>query len=326
MATRPTLPQGPLSVLTAAVDRDGIYVRSATPDFFALNKAELKLRGGRAGIITDMSPDFRAMVLRDVLIKVGKGDKSTTLWGVRRHRLVNPVTERVRVVDMTRPGAPTNMREHAIYDEIASGVAVYRDCSGLNVPAQLLQIRLANNRADIKWKNERDIRILNLHGEEIGQERGAGRAAFALSVKDQGPNADVLVSGLFLRTVKQKDVAKKSDGTWADSFGGVCIEYCRSLVIDDAYIAYKNPKLDAIQLFNYADKSTTRTGPEDILITNTHIDLAGNISLRIDASLRKVRIAGCSGNGKIKIYKRDAAGIWRVTQNVPISQGYSYTA
>jgi hypothetical protein len=44
------------------------------------------------------------------------------------------------------------MKEHAIYDEIESGEAhCMKVAPATNIPAQLLQIRLAGNRSDPKW-------------------------------------------------------------------------------------------------------------------------------------------------------------------------------
>jgi hypothetical protein len=325
MTNRPELPIDPLAVLVAQVDRDGVYWRSSTDTRGAvLASTHLQMYGGRAGIITDMSPPFYDQVLSDVLITVMKGDKSVTMWGVRRHQLINPRCIRVRVVDSTRPGNPTNMKEHAIYDEIHSGEAIYEGCSGKNIPAQLLQIRLAGNRGDPKWSFPRKIVVNNIHGEEIGQLRGAGRAAFAVSIKDSGPEGVVEMFSPYLRTVQQSQVAKRSDGTWADSFAAVCIEYCKSFTWRHGYIGYKNPKMDSVQLFDYANKSRSRTGPEQILIEGVHFDYGNSISLRLDDTTTKVDIRNCTGSGEIKIYKIGADGIYRISSRLPIAGGFSF--
>lgn len=323
MATRPQLPQEPLAIIDAAVDRDGVYWKSAQAANCSIQSTHIEMHGGRAGLISDMSPVFTNPVMQDVLITVDKGDKMTTMWGVRRHMLRSPKTTRVRVVDKTRPGSGvTYMKEHAIYDEIESGEALYEGCSGKNIPAQLLQIRLAGNRSDPKWANQRKIIVNNIHGEEIGQARGLARAAFAVSIKDSGPNGEVVITDPYLKTVQQSQVSKRSDGTWADSFAAVCVEYCKSLTWTGGYICYKNPKMTAVQLFDFANKSDKQTGPEEIVIDGVTFDENNGIALRLDGTTKKVDIRNCIGTGSITIYKMAADGIYRVWKKVPISQGY----
>jgi hypothetical protein len=325
MITRPQLPQEPLVILTAQTDRDGVYWKSAQASNCSLTNTQIIMSGGRAGVISDMSPVFTNPILRDVLITVNKGDKAITMWGVRRHMLRNPVTTRVRVVDTTRPDAPTtNMKEHAIYDEIESGIAVYESCSGKNIPAQLLQIRLAGNRSDPKWTNARQIIVNSIHGDEVGQLRGAGRAAFAVSIKDSGPNGIVELRDPFLRTIQQTNVAKRSDGTWADSFAAVCIEYCKSLTWTGGYIGYKNPKMTSVQLFDFANKSNKQTGPEEISIDGVTFDHNNGICLRLDDTTKKVDIRNCTGSGEITIFKMATDGVYRVWKKVPLSQGFTF--
>lgn len=330
MATRPQLPQEPLVVLNASTDRDGIYWKAAQASTgCSLTKTHIIMNGGRAGVISDMSPPFSGTLLQDVLISVGKGDQMTTMWGVRRHQLVNPRTIRVRVVDRTRANqyeasGITFMKEHAIYDEIHSGEALYEGCSGENIPAQLLQIRLAGNRSDPKWTNPRHIVVTDIHGNEIGQKRGLARAAFAVSIKDSGPAGIVEIKDPFLRTVQQTQVAKRSDGTWADSFAAVCIEYCKSLKWTGGYIGYKNPKMTAVQLFDFANKSSRQTGPEEIMIDGVTFDHNNGICLRLDDSTTKVDIRNCVGSGDITIFKMGADAVYRVWKKVPLAQGFTY--
>ena len=329
MPLRPILPQEPLVVMNAATDRDGIYWKGAQPNNCFLSNAHIIMNGGRAGLISDMSPVFTNPILRDVLITVKKGDKMTTMWGVRRHQLRNPQTIRVRVVDTTRPAlfatsGITYMKEHAIYDEIESGEALYEGCSGDNIPAQLLQIRLAGNRSDPKWANPRHIVVTDIHGNEIGQKRGLARAAFAVSIKDSGPNGSVELKDPFLKTVQQTQVAKRSDGTWADSFAAVCIEYCKSLNWTGGYIGYKNPKMIAVQLFDFANKGAGQTGPEEIVIDGLTLDHNNGITLRLDNTTKKVDIRNCVGTGDITIFKMASDGVYRVWKKVPVAQGFTY--
>ena len=318
-------PKDPLLVTEAAVDRDGIYITSAYAGGFAVSQRAIRMHGGRAGIITDMNPDFEAQTISDVLLTIDKGDKSKTLWGVRRHRLVSPTTMRVRVVDKTRPGSPSSfMGEHAFYDEIASGEALYEDCSCLNIPAQALQIRLTGNRNDPKWKNPRRIIVRNFVGEEVGQARGAGRAAFAISIKDAGPEGEVEIFNPQLETVQQRAVAKRSDGTIADSFAGLCVEYCKTLKVSGGYINFKNPKMHAVQLYDFGNKAAGRTGPEEIDFQGVTLGSGNHITVRLDDTTRKVNIEGCSGDGEIVVYKRAADGTYRPNIRRPITQGYRF--
>lgn len=324
MATRPQLPQEPLDIIDPGFDKDGVYWRSAQASNCSLINKEIRMQGGRAGVISDMTPVFMSPIMSDVFISVAKGNKATTMWGVRRHMLRNPITTRVRVVDLTRPDAPTtNMKEHAIYDEIESGEAIYDGCSGKNIPAQLLQIRLAGNRSDPKWSNPRNIVVTNIHGEEVGQLRGAGRAAFAVSIKDSGPNGIVELHNPFLKTVQQSNVAKRSDGTWADSFAAVCIEYCKSFTWTGGYVGYKNPKMVSVQLFDFANKSSRQTGPEEIVIDGVTFDHNNGICLRLDDTTKKVDIRNCTGSGEITIFKMAADGAYRVFKKVPLAQGFT---
>ena len=325
MAQRPQLPLEPLTQINPGFDKDGVYWRSSQAANCSLVGAQVNMQGGRAGVISDMTPVFISPIMSDVLIQVAKGNLMTTMWGVRRHMLRNPVTTRVRVVDLTRPdAATTNMKEHAIYDEIESGEAIYEGCSGKNIPAQLLQIRLAGNRNDPKWANQRRIVVNDIHGDEVGQLRGAGRAAFAVSIKDSGPNGEVVLNNPFLRTIQQTQVSKRSDGTWADSFAAVCIEYCKSFTWTGGYVGYKNPKMVAVQLFDYANKSNKQTGPEEIVIDGVEFDRGNGITLRLDDTTRKVDIRNCTGNGIITVFKMAADGIYRVWKQVPLSQGFTF--
>jgi hypothetical protein len=321
--SNPTLPHDPLADVRAEVDRDGFYLKSSnqTKDI-SITGIRLGLRGGRAGVINDMNVPYSGMLMQDVHIDVFAGEKSRTMWGVRRHNLISPTTTRVRVLDHTRPGASkTNMMEHAFYDEIHSGEARYVDCSGKNIPAQLLQIRLAGNRSDPKWSYQRRIVIERLHGREVGQERGAGRAAFALSVKDCGPNGQVHLSDLDLECTRQQRVAKRSDGTWADSFAAVCVEYCNELLWQGGRVAYKNPRTEAVQLFDFANKGPRQTGPESIRVSGVRFEHGNGIALRVDDTTRRVDIEDCVGSGLITVYRRAADGVYRVSSRHPISQG-----
>jgi hypothetical protein len=314
------------ATLDATIDRDGIYAKAASgTDNLRHEGTTINLRGGRSGIIGDMNVPYKNWVIKDVLINVQRGANSITKWGIRRHNLVDPRTERVRVVDFTRPNNANLMMEHAIYDEVASGMAIYSLCSAANIPAQFIQIRLAGNRQDPKWKNERTILISDCTAEEIGQLRGAGRAAFAVSVKDSGPNATVSIDNLQLQTIRQSNVAKRSDGTYADSFAAVCIEYCHSFHWEGGFINYKNPRTDAVQLFDFANKAEGQTGPENIHISNVTFGPANHIALRLDKTTKSVSISNCQGDGDIKIYKQGADNIYRISSRTPISQGFSFS-
>lgn len=317
------------TIIDAPVAKDGLYLR-ATPNTFSVVDTTINMHGGRAGIITDMEPQpaYLAPVMRNVVVNVRDGQGHQTLWGIRRHKLRSPTCENVEVYDHTPEGATiqtTWMKEHAIYDEIESGDAVYRNCGAGNIPAQFIQIRLAGNRKDPMWPNRRAILIDSCSGSEIGQLRGAGRAGFAISIKDSGPEGEVVIANTGLATISQRAVKKKSDGTMADSFGAICVEYAKSCLIEDCYINYRNPANHTIQLYDFANKAKGKTGPEDIVVRNCELAAGGNnIALRIENTTKRVLIEGCSGPGQIIVYKMNASGVYNVARRYPMSEGFKY--
>lgn len=316
------------TVIDAPVAKDGLYLR-ATPNTFSVVDTTINMHGGRAGIITDMEPQpaYLSPVMRNVVINILDGQGHQTLWGVRRHKLRSPVCEHVWVYDKTPEGATlqtTWMKEHAFYDEIESGDATYRRCYAENIPAQFIQVRLAGNRKDPMWANKRGIVIEDCWAYEVGQLRGAGRAGFAISVKDSGPEGEVLIADTVLETVKQRAVKKTSSGVMADSFGAICVEYAKSCIIERCEINYRNPANHAVQLYDFANKAKGKTGPQEIVVQDCDLAPGNNIALRIDATTKRVEVAGCKGQGQIIVYKMNASGIYGVARRIPIATGFKY--
>ena len=318
------------TVIDAPVAKDGLYLR-ATPNTFSVVDTTINMHGGRAGIITDMEPQpaYLAPVMRSVEINVMDGHGHQTLWGIRRHKLRSPLCESIEVTDYTPAEATlqtTWMKEHAFYDEIESGDAVYRNRRAFNIPAQFIQIRLAGNRKDVMWPNRRAILIEKCEGWEVGQLRGAGRAGFAISVKDSGPEGEVVIAGTALETINQRAVKKTSGGVMADSFGAICVEYAKTCLIERCEINYRNPANHAIQLYDFANKAKGKTGPEEIVVQDCTLAPGNNIALRIEASTKRVEVAGCKGQGQIIVYKMNASGIYGVARRIPIASGFKYRA
>jgi hypothetical protein len=110
-------------------------------------------------------------------------------------------------------------------------------------------------------KPQDTLLLPDIHGNEIGQRERFSESSLAVSIKDSGPNGTVEIVDPYLKTVQQTNVAKRSDGTWADSFAAVCIEYCKSLNWTGGYVGYKNPKMTAVQLFDFANKAAGQAGP-----------------------------------------------------------------
>lgn len=316
------------TIIDAPVAKDGLYLR-ATPNTFTVVDTTINMHGGRAGIITDMEPQpaYLSPVIRNVVINILDGQGHQTLWAIRRHKQRSPLIENVEVIDHTPEGATlqtTWMKEHAGYDEIESGDAVYRRFIARNIPAQHIQTRLAGNRKDVMWPNKRAIIIESCEGYEIGQLRGAGRAGFAISVKDSGPEGEVLITDTVLETVKQRAVKKTSGGVMADSFGAICVEYAKSCVIERCEINYRNPANHAIQLYDFANKAKGKTGPQEIVVQDCTLAPGNNIALRIEATTKRVEVAGCKGQGQIIVYKMNASGIYGVARRIPIASGFKY--
>jgi hypothetical protein len=214
--------------------------------------------------------------------------------------------------------------EHGGYDAVW-GDALYEDVTAINCAAQGWQLRLSGNRGDQHWVDVKTVTFTRFTALECGQLRGAGRASFALTVKDLGPNADVLIDDALIRTIAQRNVAKNSSGVWCNSFGGICVEFCRSLVIRGGYVEMQAPSArEAVQLFDYANKAPDKTGPQAIDIDGLVIAQGGCVAIRLgDADTIDIRnCVSLGGGGRIKLYARGADGVWRLSQSVPLEQGW----
>lgn len=307
-----------------ATGRDGIYQSGAAVGV-AVRNVRIELADGlapngkpvfaRAGIITDMDSPHRGYVVADSIIRA-LGDNHSD-WGIRRHRLLGPcLTSNVHVRNIGRGDG------HAIYDELHAGRHEYLDLELVNCAANALQFRLKDNRSDPRWQDSREVLVEGLQAVECGQLRGAGRAGFALSIKDMGPNTSVVVRRALVRSVRQRRVAKRSDGTFADSFGGVCVEYCASLEMSDCLVDYFNPYSDAVQLFDYSNKAAKCTGPAQFTLRRVEVARGRNINIREGDGLGPHRIEDCKGTGHIQVFTY-TGGTWRKTRSLPITGGYS---
>lgn len=213
--------------------------------------------------------------------------------------------------------------EHGLYSSTRGNLTLrevwFEDCG-----AQGLQLRHTGNRADPQWNSPRGIRLVDVHSVECGLERGAGRAGFSISIKDQGPLSDVWFERVAVRTVNQTAV-KVYNGQTYDSFGGVCIEYCRTFTWIDGFVHMKKPDRPSIQLFDYSRQSPTKTGPDVIDIERLHLD-GGALAVRVgDGSL--IDISNCTGSGWINCYYWDpATSRWRLDPSMTrsIGQGFYY--
>lgn len=294
------------TTVVATGTRDGIYVKGAT-DARTIDgvRIEMGASQGRAGIMHD-----NAWHTHDVLEDCHILD--ARMWGTRRYGLSDSRTERVLVEN--------GQKEHGFYDEVWGGYNEYIDCTAIKSPAQGFQWRLTNNRADSHWILPKTLNLVRCTVIECGRPAGMGRASFNVSVFELGPQSDVFIDDILINSTKQNRIVKRSDGTWADSVGGLFVGYCRRLFMVGGEITCKNSWKEAVQLFDFSNKAPTRTGPDDILIQRLHVGLGGNIAVR-EGDGMCVTIAGCTGTGKIKVYRYGADGAWRLHRSVPITQG-----
>lgn len=244
---------------------------------------------------------------------VGVGDNK---WGVRRYKVTGS-RKRVVVRNITK--------EHAFYESPGEGTLLYEDCAGINIGAQFIQIRHTGNRTDPMWNLNRLVHIRNCQAREVGLASGAGRAGFAVSVKDMGPHSDVVIQGVWIRTIKQTAV-KVYNGVTYNSFGAICVEYCRSLLLENFHIEMRPPSdRDAIQLYDYKT-APTMNGPDKIVVRRGEILRGGNMSVRVgDGS--SIDIGKIQGDGWIKVHEKDHAGVWRHSkaQSKRLTEGFKWS-
>lgn len=314
-----------------AVGHDGVYQHPI--DGFMLVGAHVSLSDGlkpdgkpleaRAGLIFDVDVDSAGVlkspevVYRDHQL-IDCVFENAAYWNVRRHAL-RGLTRTVRVVVK---GA---RREHGGYDSVHAGRAEYVDVTALDNSSQGWQIRLTNNRSDVHWVLPKSILFERFTGLENGKPQGAGRAGFTLSIKDLGPESDVEIVDPIIQTIRSRAVKVKKDGTVvADSFGAACVEFCRSLVWRGGYVRMRNADRDDVQLYDYSNKGSTRTGPQDIDVQGLELAAGCTLSVRLGDGDR-INISGCTGGGQIKLMEF-VGGTWRKKASgglLPIKGGFS---
>lgn len=320
----------PVEPLTKVVGRPDVTVfywpRAAGPYAgITLERTHVKLRGGRVGLHNDHKPGYGPTTFRDILLESGKGENETSDWLVRYYVDEGIVMERVRCVDVTRPGQSTLLRDgHAVYLGYGTGLHFFKDLSFRNIPANALQLRHELNRKDPLWKLPRQIEIDGLHARECGQKRGAGRAGFAVSVKDAGPQSTVHMSRFDIENVRQSDV-RQSGKIHYDSFGAICIEHCKEAVVENGYVRHKNPDKSLVQYYDMANKTDT-AGPKRIAQLD-HVELhGGQVDIRMEMGLENVEILPFEGTADIAIRKRNSSGSWSVVRRYTAKEGFKWKA
>jgi hypothetical protein len=229
-------------------------------------------------------------------------------WGVRRYK-VQGIRRRLWVSGV--------WKEHAIYESPYIGDLVYADCYLEDCGAQAIQVRHTDNRADPLWNERRRIVLNKVRAAECGQARGVGRAGFSISIKDMGPKSSVEFRDLRVRTINQNAVVVKNNKQF-DSFGGVCVEYCKSFGWQGGYVGMRNPDRQPVQLFDFGRGDNATAGPEHIVINGAHIDYGGNILVCKGA--KTVDIRRCKGDGRIQVMEWNGTK-WVAVEFIPIANG-----
>lgn len=320
----------PIEPLTKIVGRPDVTVfywpRAAGPyNGITLERTHIKLRGGRVGLHNDRKPGYGPTTFRDLLLETGKGEAETSDWLARYYVDLGILMERVRCVDVTRPKQPTLLRDgHAIYLGYGIGLHLFKDLSFRNIPANALQLRHEFNRSDPLWKLAREIRVDGFHARECGQKRGAGRAGFALSVKDCGPNSTVSLSRIDIENVRQEDV-RQSGKIHYDSFGAICVEHTKEVVLEECYVKHKKPDRSLVQYYDMANNTET-SGPKNVFQLD-HVELhGGQVDIRMEQGLERVEVLPFEGTADIAIRKRDKLGTWRVVRRYTAKEGFKWKA
>lgn len=249
-------------------------------------------------------------VIRDVeLVCVNGSDNLTrSKWGFRPY-LIDGIVERVIV-----RGA---YWEHDWYSSVR-GDLTFRNVWLEDAGAQGLQLRHSGNRGDPQWQNTRFIRLEDVTAVECGQPRGAGRAGFALSVKDMGPETTVVFQRVASRTVNQRAV-RTSGSLVYNSFGAVCVEHCKRFEWTDGWVEHLDADRPDVQLFDYVRNQPQDTGPDQTYMRRVHVAMGGDIAVRIgDGSL--IDIADCTGTGRIMVYRWNAnTSKWQLDNSISTS-------
>ena len=336
VALRPVMPTISKRI-DAKVGSDGIFWDGKIHAGITLKQTHIAMRGGRCGAITNMNPRFEDMLLEDVLVTHSKGASGHPLWSIRRHRLVNATTKRVRCVDHTRAAkvesgeARPNLWEHGIYDECEEGFFIYEDISGDNLPGQFHQIRLDKNDADPRINLQRHIEIRRGHANECGQKRGGGRLGFTYSYKNLGSNGALVARGLYSKNVEGvAPVKDNASGTYW-SGGAFCAEFMDSLELTDFYFEHKAPDRPIIQTFEEIPSThrVRRISGKHQIIADGELPRGGIIKVRLAPDVESVWVADnirTGGPAEIVVQKLDTAGTQWKTQRYPLSKGFRFTA
>lgn len=299
----------PSVTVNAKTGTDALYIKGSTTNK-VVRDTKYVVDDGRAGVITDVGAQHNGFLVENVIVR------DADLWGFQFHGMQSVVFRKVLVRN--------SEREHGGYTRIW-GTALFEDVTAINCAAQGWQVRLEGNRGDPHWADEKRITFTRFTALECGQLRGAGRAGFALSIKDSGPNSDVVIDDVLIRTIRQDDVYKNSSGVWCESFGGICVEFCRSVTITGGYVEMEAPSArEAVQLFDYANNAADNTGPQNIVVDGLTIAQGGCIAVRLgDADSITIKNCISLGGGKIKLFARDAKGVWRLSKSVPLEAGWN---
>lgn len=290
----------------------GIKLINAPTDGHKIERVSVTYRGYWAAVVDYNHPSIND-VMRDVTITCLPPSplddtNQQSKWGVRRYK-VQGIRRRVHVRGV--------WKEHAFYESPYIGELVYADCFLEDCGAQAIQVRHTQNRADPLWHERRTIRLNKVRASECGQARGVGRAGFSISIKDMGPKSHVEFRDLRVRTINQDAVVVKN-GQARDSFGGVCVEYCKSLVWEGGYVGMRNPDRQPIQLFDFGRGDNATAGPENITIHDLHLDYGGN--LLVCKGAKTVDIRNCTGDGRIQVMEWNGTK-WVAVQYIPIANG-----
>lgn len=290
-----------------------IFIPKGTKNY-ELRKTHIRYQGYWAALIDHNEPHDND-VLEDVRIEclppTTPTDKDTMSdWAERRYKVAG-VRRRLH--------ASGAWMEHGSYLSTGAGDLTYEDCLFEDCGAQGIQLRHTGNRNDPMWHLPRTLRFTNVRVSECGQARGVGRAGFSFTVFDQGPFTEVRIRRLNVRT-KDAGVVVVKNGRPYNSFGGVLVGYCRTLMWNGGYVGMLNPDRNPVQLYQPEIKDARTSGPEHIEIAGVHLDYGNNLA--ITRHHDTVDIRRMKGDGRILVYERVSPTKWALAENVPLANGY----
>jgi hypothetical protein len=194
-----------------------------------------------------------------------------------------------------RPESDAEMREHAIYGNVAAGLLV-SGCRFERIGAQAVQTVWDGRESETAFPELRndssEIIVEDSIAIGCGREHGAGRAGFAFSFFP-GPG-EVLVQRCALRSHQRNFVAH--GGTW-NSYGAIMVSGHRLARIVDVDVDYRNPDRPAIQVENC---------PE-IILRNVHIDEYAVVRIK---GCARVVVENCTGWGILEVDGVKRPGKW----------------